>query len=108
MGISKGRHHMIKLSFQETQYICLTLYSGYTYRGGLSETAATMLANHKALVWPALIVHVFFVPQRLARKSFIYTGAHLRITVAAVALRVPVIKKGDAAAHATRQWETRQ
>lgn len=38
-----------------------------TYRGGLPETAASMLAYHKALIRPSLVMHVFLVPQRFAR-----------------------------------------
>lgn len=73
-----------------------------TYRGGFAKTAASVLANHKPLIRATFVMGMYRIPQRLAGKSLVNTGTHLRVAVAAVALRIPIVEKGDTAAQTTR------
>ncbi len=59
-----------------------------------------MLADHEALVRSTLVMHMFFVPQGLARKGLIDTRTQLRVAVAAIAFGVTVVQQGDTTAHA--------
>lgn len=62
---------------------------------------AAMHAKQTALVLIAFHVIVRRVPERLAGHRLVHATAHVRVAVAAPALRVPVVQKRHTAAQTT-------